>query len=119
MIGAMITMYAAVSGRTTEIGTLRALGFSLATVLGVFLAEAAALGVLGGAVGLAAASCLSLVSITTMNWDTFSELAFGFTLSPSIVVGSLLFAAGMGVIGGFLPAVHAARSDLVRSLRKA
>jgi ABC-type antimicrobial peptide transport system permease subunit len=119
MIGAMITMYAAVASRTTEIATLRALGFTRFTVLRVFLAEAFLLGTLGGVLGLVAASFLSLVSVSTTNWDTFSELAFSFSVSPGIIIGSLIFAVLMGVIGGFLPAVRAARADIVNSLRKA
>ena len=116
-IGAMITMFAAVANRTVEIGTLRALGFSRATVLGVFLVESLLLGLVGGAVGLAAASLLSAIDVTTMNWDTFSEIAFGFTLSPGIVIGALVFAALMGTLGGFLPAVRASRAGIVESLR--
>jgi len=110
-------MFAAVANRTVEIGTLRALGFSRATVLGVFLVESLLLGLVGGAVGLAAASLLSAIDVTTMNWDTFSEIAFGFTLSPGIVIGALVFAALMGTLGGFLPAVRASRAGIVESLR--
>jgi ABC-type antimicrobial peptide transport system permease subunit len=117
VFGAMITMFAAVSSRTAEIGTLRALGFSRAAVLRVFLAEALWLGLIGGAVGLLAASFMSMVSVSTTNWDTFSELAFKFELSSGIVIGSLFFAIGMGVTGGFLPAVRAARAGIVDSLR--
>ena len=119
VFGAMITMFAAVSSRTVEIGTLRALGFSRRAVLRVFMVESLALGLLGGALGLAAASFLSFVSVSTTNWDTFSELAFRFTLSPTIIIGSFLFGAIMGVVGGFLPAYRAARTEIVGSLRKA
>ena len=119
VLGAMITMYAAVSSRTVEIGTLRALGFPRRSVLRVFLIESLALGLLGGALGLAAASFLSLISVSTTNWDTFSELAFRFSLSPSIVIGSFVFGAAMGVLGGFLPAWRAARMGIVNSLKKA
>ncbi len=119
VLGAMITMYAAVANRTSEIGTLRALGFSRRTVLGVFLGEALFLGLLGGAIGVAGASLLSFITVSTTNWDTFSELAFGFELSPGIAISSLLFALGMGVVGGFLPAVRASRARIVESLRAA
>jgi len=119
MIGAMITMYAAVASRTTEIATLRALGFPRFTVLRVFLAEAVVLGILGGVLGLLAASFLSFVTVSTTNFDTFSELAFSFSVSPSIAIGSLVFALAMGVIGGFLPAVRASRANIVNSLRGA
>lgn len=116
-IGAMITMFAAVANRTVEIGTLRALGFTRATVLRVFLAESLLLGLVGGAIGIATASLLSLISVTTTNWTTFSEVAFGFVLSPGIALGSLVFASLMGVVGGFLPAARAAQSGIVDALR--
>lgn len=117
MIGAMITMYAAVANRSVEIGTLRAIGFSRRRVLVVFLAESIWLSLLGGAVGVLAASFMTVVTVSTTNWDTFSELAFGFALSPGIVIGSFLFAIVMGLLGGFLPSVRAARANIVTSLR--
>src|SRR5580765_1796613 len=93
MIGAMITMYAAVAGRTGEIGALRALGFRRRAILTAFLAEALALAALGWALGLAAASLMQFVHISTMNWQSFGELAFSFALTPKIVLQSLAFAA--------------------------
>ena len=119
IIGAMITMYASVASRTAEIGTLRALGFSRAAILIAFLVEALLLGLLGGIIGLAAASAMQAISISTMNFQTFAELAFSFTLTPKIVAASLLFALAMGFIGGFLPAVRAARLKIVDALRAA
>jgi ABC-type antimicrobial peptide transport system permease subunit len=119
IIGAMITMYASVASRTSEIGTLRAVGFSRAAILVAFLSEALLLGLLGGAVGLAAASFMQAVSISTTNFQTFSELAFSFKLTPSIVLWSLLFALAMGFVGGFLPAARAARMKIVDALRAA
>ncbi len=119
MIGAMITMYSAVANRTAEIGALRALGFRRASILGAFLAESLALGVVGWLVGLALASTMQLVRISTMNWQSFAELAFTFTLTPEIVWKSLLFALSMGFLGGFLPAVRAARMKIVDALRAA
>jgi ABC-type antimicrobial peptide transport system permease subunit len=119
MIGAMITMYAAVANRTREIGTMRAIGFPRRRVLTVFLIEAIWLSLLGGGVGVLAAAMMSFVHVSTTNWTTFSELAFGFALSPSIVIGSFAFAIVMGLVGGFLPAVRAARADIINSLREA
>ena len=119
MIGAMITMYAAVANRTAEIGTLRALGFRRGAVLFAFLAEAAFLGLVGWAVGLGLASLMQLVHISTLNWQTFAELAFRFTLTPRIVLQSLAFALAMGLAGGVLPAVRAARLKIVDALRAA
>jgi ABC-type antimicrobial peptide transport system permease subunit len=119
MIGAMITMYAAVASRTSEIGALRALGFRRSSILGAFLAEALALSLVGWVVGLALASVMQLVRISTMNWQSFAELAFTFTLTPAIVWKSLAFALAMGFLGGFLPAVRAARMKIVDALRAA
>lgn len=116
-IGAMITMYASVANRTAEIGTLRALGFRSRSVLAVFLVESLLLGLVGGVVGLFFASFMQLLTISTMNWQSFSELAFSFTLNPAIVAKSLAFALFMGLLGGFLPAMRAARLNIVDALR--
>jgi ABC-type antimicrobial peptide transport system permease subunit len=117
IIGAMITMYASVAHRTTEIGTLRALGFRRAAILLTFLIEALMLGAAGGVIGLVLASFMQFFTISTMNWQSFSELAFRFTLNAAIIAKSFAFALAMGVIGGFLPAARAARLDIVDSLR--
>lgn len=117
MIGAMITMYAAVANRVREIGTLRALGFRRSAVLAAFLIEAVLLGAVGGIVGVALASFMQLVRISTLNWQSFAELAFSFTLTPYIAALSFGFAVLMGIIGGFLPAVRAARLGIVDALR--
>ena len=119
MIGAMITMYAAVSNRTGEIGTLRALGFRRSSILAAFLIESILLALVGGVMGLALASGLQAFTITTMNWQSFSQLAFGFHLTPAIVVATLLFSVFMGFVGGFLPSLRAARLEIVDSLRAA
>jgi ABC-type antimicrobial peptide transport system permease subunit len=119
IIGAMITMYASVASRTAEIGTLRALGFRRRGILAAFLAESVLIGLAGGAAGLALASLMQFFSLSTMNWQTFSELAFSFTLTPGIALQSLLFALLMGLLGGFLPALRAARLDIVEALRAA
>jgi ABC-type lipoprotein release transport system permease subunit len=116
MIAAMITMYAAVANRTPEIGTLRALGFRRRSVLAAFLVEAALLSLFGGAIGIVASSVLQFITVSTTNWGTFSELAFGFTLSPEIVVNALIFSLVMGLAGGFLPAVRASRLKIVEAL---
>jgi ABC-type antimicrobial peptide transport system permease subunit len=117
VIGAMITMYAAVANRVTEIGTLRALGFQRRSILGAFILEALFLGLLGGVVGVFFASFMQLVTISTMNWQTFSELAFSFTLTPRIIGASLVFSLVMGFVGGLLPAFRAARMAIVDALR--
>lgn len=116
-LGAMITMYAAVANRTVEVGTLRALGFRRRDILLAFLAESLLLSLAGGLAGLLAASAMQLVSISTTNWATFSELSFNFRLSAGIVLETLGFALGMGLVGGLLPALRAARLPIVEALR--
>jgi ABC-type lipoprotein release transport system permease subunit len=117
MTGAVITMYSAVANRATEIGTLRALGFKRRNVLASFLFECILLSLLGGLLGLAFASALQFIKISTTNWSSFSEVIFGFNISPTIILGSLLFAVIMGIVGGFAPAVRAARLQVVEALR--
>jgi ABC-type lipoprotein release transport system permease subunit len=119
IIGATITMYASVANRVGEIGTLRALGFQRRSILAAFLAEAMLLAVVGGALGLACASAMQFLSFSTTNFQSFSELAFGFRLTPAIVVKTLIFSLLMGVIGGLLPALRAARMKIVDALRAA
>lgn len=117
IIGAMITMYAAVANRTAEIGTLRALGFRRHDILTAFLVESLLLSLLGGVIGLVMASFMQAFTVSTMNWQTFAELAFSFTMNAGVVVQGLLFALIMGLAGGFLPAVRAARLNIVDALR--
>jgi putative ABC transport system permease protein len=117
VIGATITMHSAVASRTTEIATLRAIGFQRMSVLVAFLAESLLLGFAGGVVGLVLASGMQFLTISTMNLQTFSELAFSLRLTPAIVVESLVFAVAMGFVGGFLPALRAARLNIIDALR--
>lgn len=117
VIGAMITMYAAVSNRVSEIGTLRALGFQSSSIMTSFLAEALLLGLAGGIGGLVLASFMQLITISTMNWQTFSELAFSFTLTFEIIFKSLMFSLLMGFVGGVIPAIRASRMKIVDALR--
>jgi ABC-type antimicrobial peptide transport system permease subunit len=118
VIGAMITMYAAVSNRTGEIGTLRALGFQRGSILAAFLMESLLLGFIGGCLGLFFASFMQLFTVSTMNFQTFSELAFSFTLTADIVWKALGFSLLMGLLGGVLPAVRASRMEIVDALRE-
>lgn len=119
MIGAAITMYSSVAMRTAEIGTLRALGFRRPSILAAFLSESLMLGLVGGVVGLFFATFLQAITISTLNFQSFSQLAFSFTLTPKIVVITLIFAMVMGFVGGFLPALRASRMRIVDSLRAA
>jgi len=116
-IGATITMYAAVANRTVEIGTMRSLGFKRRSVLAAFLFESILISLIGGIIGLFLASFLQFFSISTLNWNSFAELAFSFSLNPRIIIYSLVFAVLMGLLGGFLPSVRAARLNIVSSLR--
>jgi len=116
-IGAMITMYASVATRVAEIGTLRALGFRRRAVLGAFLVESLLMGLAGGAIGLALAAFMQMASFSTVNFQTFADLSFRFVLTPGIALKALLFAVAMGMAGGFLPALRAARLKIVDALR--
>ena len=119
IIGATITMHATVAGRTTEIATLRAIGFQRKHILVAFLGEALLLGLVGGIVGLVLASTMQFLTISTMNWQTFSELAFSLVLTPSVMFKSLAFGVLMGFVGGFFPASSAARLNIIDALRAA
>jgi len=117
MIGAMITMYGSVANRTVEIGTMRALGFYRRSIMLAFLIESIVLSVGGGAVGVGLASILQFFTISTLNLGSFSELAFSFALSPQIIAQSLGFSLLMGLLGGFLPSLRAARLNIIQALR--
>jgi len=110
-------MYAAVANRTVEIGTLRALGFKRRSVLSAFLIESLLLSLIGGGVALLLASFLQLVSVSTTNFTTWSEISFKFALSGGIVIATLIFSVAMGLIGGFLPSFRASRLDIITALR--
>ena len=117
IIGAMITMYSAVANRVFEIGTMRALGFQRRSILAAFLIESLILSFIGGAVGLFFASFLQLFTVSTLNFQTFSELAFTFSLTFKIIYQALAFSLIMGLIGGVLPAIRASRMNIVEALR--
>ncbi len=117
MIGAMITMYAAVANRQREIGTLRALGFSRTSILTSFLFEAVVLAVLGGAAGAAASTAMGLVHFSMVNFASWSEVVFSFDPTPQVIGTALVFACGMGLIGGFFPAIRAARTSPLKAIR--
>jgi putative ABC transport system permease protein len=119
IIGAMITMHATVAQRQREIGTLRALGFSRFQVLFSFLLESVALALLGGAIGAAASLLMGLKRISMMNNATWSELSFRFEPTPKILLTAIIIAAVMGILGGFFPAIRAARINPVQAMRGA
>jgi putative ABC transport system permease protein len=119
VFGAMNTMYAIVSARTREIGTLRALGFSRRAILAAFLIESVFLALIGGAVGCLLALPMNGYSTGTGQTQSFSELAFAFRITPEIMLTCMIFAAVMGVIGGLLPAFRGARLPITSALREA
>jgi putative ABC transport system permease protein len=117
IIGAVITMFAAVSQRRREIGTLRALGFSRFSILTSFLLEAVVLAGLGGVLGIAGALLMSFTKISMMNFATWQEISFGFDPNPKVLITALICGCGMGVLGGFFPAIRASRVAPVEALR--
>ncbi|HVG85368.1 MAG TPA: ABC transporter permease [Vicinamibacterales bacterium] len=119
VFGAILTMYTAVSTRSREIATLRALGFNAVSVVVSVLAEALALGAIGGVIGgLAAYLAFNGYQTSTMNFQTFSQVAFAFKVTPELLVLGLAYALAMGLIGGLLPAVRAARLPIPTALRE-
>jgi putative ABC transport system permease protein len=119
IFGAILTMYTAVATRAREIATLRALGFNAGAVLVSILAESLALASIGGlAGGLIAYAAFNGYQTSTMNFQTFSQVAFAFRVTPSLLVLGLLWSLVMGLIGGLLPAVRAARLPIATALRE-
>jgi len=115
---AMNTMYAAVSRRAAEIGTLRVLGFTRGSILLSFFLESVFLSLLGGTFGCLLALPLNLVQAGIGNWVTFSEITFAFHVGPKTMAEGLAFAMLMGVVGGLLPARMAASKEIVIALRE-
>ena len=117
MIGAAITMYASIANRRREIGILRALGFSRLGILLSFLLESALLALAGGVLGAAASFAMGTVEFSMLNMSSWSEMVFRFELTPSILATSLIAAAEMGIVGGFLPALRASRTSPLVAMR--
>ncbi len=119
VFGAVNTMYTAVAGRTREIATLRALGFGRSPVVVSVLTEAVLLSFIGGVLGgLLAWGAFDGYQTSTMNWQSFSQVAFAFAVTPSLLLRGLVYAMGMGLLGGLLPAIRAARMPVVTALRE-
>jgi putative ABC transport system permease protein len=116
---AMNTMYAAVARRATEIGTLRALGFSRASILLSFLLESLLLSLIGGILGCLLVLPLNNITTAVGSFVTFSEIAFNFRVGPSAMAAGVAFALIVGALGGFFPARAAARKEIVTALREA
>ena len=119
IFGALNTMYSAVANRTREIATLRALGFGSSPVVVSVLVEAVLLSVVGGLIGGGLAwAAFDGYQTATMNWQSFSQVAFAFKVAPSLLARGLFFAVVMGLLGGLLPAIRAARMPVVTALRQ-
>src|SRR6202142_2820050 len=117
MIGAMITMYAAVANRQREIGMLGAVGFSRTSILGSFVFESVLLATLGGALGAVAALGMGLVRFSMVNFASWSEIVFSFEPTASVMATALVSAGAMGLLGGLFPAVRAARTSPLKAMR--
>jgi putative ABC transport system permease protein len=117
MLGAAITMNGAVAHRTREIGTLRALGFSRRSILAAFLIEAIVLATAGGVIGSLLVLLLSFAKFPIINFQTFSEIVLSFHATPRVFAASLIFSGVMGLIGGLVPAIRAARVSPVEAMR--
>jgi putative ABC transport system permease protein len=118
VFGALNTMYSAVAERGREIATMRALGFSTLNVLLSFLFEALLISIVGGILGCLAVLPLNGLTTSTMNFQTFSNLAFAFKITFDLLLMGILFALVMGVLGGLLPAVRASIRPVAVALRE-
>jgi putative ABC transport system permease protein len=119
LFGALNTMYSAVAARTREIATLRALGFGSSPVILSVMFESLALALVGGAAGAAAAYfAFDGFKAATINWQTFSQVAFAFTVTPRLLIQAILWAAIIGLLGGLFPALRAARLPIAAALRE-
>lgn len=119
LFGALNTMYNAVSSRTREIATLRALGFGSGPIILSILFESLVLALAGGTAG-AAASYIAFdgFKASTINWQTFSQVAFSFEVTPGLLQSAVVWAAAIGLLGGLLPAIRAARLPIAAGLRE-
>jgi putative ABC transport system permease protein len=119
LFGALNTMYSAVSNRTREIATLRALGFGRGAVIVSILFESLVLAVIGGVMGAAAAYvAFDGFQAATINWQTFSQIAFAFAVTPELLANAIIWALGIGFFGGLFPAIRAARMPIAAALRE-
>jgi putative ABC transport system permease protein len=119
VFGALNTMYSAVASRTREIATLRALGFGRSPVIMSVMFESLALALIGGTVGaLAAYFAFNGFQASTINWQTFSQIAFAFAVTPKLLVTATILAAVIGLVGGLFPAIRAARLPIATALRE-
>ncbi|MBI4502121.1 MAG: ABC transporter permease [Gemmatimonadetes bacterium] len=117
IFGAVNTMYAAVASRAPEIGVLLTLGFRPRSVMSSFLAEAMIIALIGGVIGALLALPINGLVTSTTNWNSFSEVAFAFRVTPALLLSGLGFSVVMGLLGGYFPARRAAKQEVVEALR--
>jgi putative ABC transport system permease protein len=118
VFGALNTMYSAVSERSREIATMRAIGFGAFSIVMSFLFEALLIAFIGGLLGSVAVLPLNGLTTSTLNMQTFSSVAFAFLITPTLLVIGIVFALFMGLIGGVPPAIRAARRPVALALRE-
>ncbi len=119
VFGALNTMYSAVAARGTEIATLRALGFGGLPVAVSVIIEALLLGLLGGALGALLAYCaFNGLQTSTMNYQSFTQVSFAFSVTPTLIITGTAYALLLALIGGLFPAIHAARRPIIAGLRQ-
>lgn len=119
LFGALNTMYSAVAARTREIATLRALGFGSGPIILSVMFESLVLAVIGGAIGAAAAYfAFNGFEASTINFQTFSQVAFAFAVTPQLLITSIIWVAIIGLLGGLFPAIRAARLPIATALRE-
>jgi len=118
VLGSVNTMLASVSSRTHEIGVLLAIGYSRLSIFTAFLVESALIGLIGGALGLLIALPFDGIETGMANWNTFTDVSFAFTLTPALALQSFVLAFALGLLGGALPALRAARLRPVEALRE-
>src|SRR5262249_42943105 len=117
VFGALNTMYSAVSERGREIATMRAVGFTGSSVVFSFLVEALLIALVGGLLGCVAVLPLNGLTTSTINFQTFSNVAFAFKITPGLLAQGVFFALLMGGVGGLLPAIRAAVQPVASALR--
>jgi ABC-type lipoprotein release transport system permease subunit len=117
VFGAVNTMHAAVASRSSEIAVLLTLGFHPRSIMASFLAESTLIALVGGVIGCLLALPVNGIVASTTNWASFSEIAFAFQVTPRLLLNGLIFAAAMGVLGGFFPARRASKLQVVEAIR--
>jgi putative ABC transport system permease protein len=117
VFGALNTMYSAIAERAREIAVLRAIGFGEGSIVLAFFVEALLIALVGGVLGCILVLPVNGVTTGTMNWQTFSHLAFAFSITPDLLLAGLVFALLMGAVGGLPPAIRAARANVAHALR--